>query len=70
MHLSNYETYEDALEQLPGFVEEVYNKKRLHSALGYLSPEEYEVTIQQTKTADRAPLIPLKTLQPKGRSPV
>ena len=41
MHLSNYETYEDALEQLPGFVEEVYNKKRLHSALGYLSPEEY-----------------------------
>ena len=49
------ETYEDALEQLPGFVEEVYNKKRLHSALGYLSPEEYEVTIQQTKTADRAP---------------
>jgi transposase InsO family protein len=55
MHLSNSETYEDALEQLPGFVEEVYNKKRLHSALGYLSPEEYEVTIQQTKTADRAP---------------
>jgi putative transposase len=34
MHLSNYETYEDALEQLPGFVEEVYNKKRLRSALG------------------------------------
>lgn len=29
MHLSNYKTYEDALEQLPGFVEEVYNKKIL-----------------------------------------
>ena len=26
MHLSNYETYEDVLEQLPGFVEEVYKK--------------------------------------------
>ena len=35
---------------------DVYNKKRLHSALGYLSPEEYEMSIQQTKTADLAPL--------------
>jgi putative transposase len=56
VHLSNYETYDDVIERLPHFIEEVYNKKRLHSALGYLPPEEYEMSIQQTKTAGRAPL--------------
>ena len=54
--MSNYGTYNDVIERLPHLIEEVYNKKRLHSALGYLSPEEYEMRIQQTKTADRAPL--------------
>lgn len=56
VHLSNYETHDDVIERLPHFIEEVYNKKRLHSALGYLSPEEYEMKNQRTKTAGRAPL--------------
>ncbi len=42
VHLWNYETYEDVLQRLPYFIEEVYNKKRLHSSIGYIPPEEFE----------------------------
>lgn len=36
-----FETAEDVAEQIPGFIEK-YNSRRLHSALGYLSPVQYE----------------------------
>ncbi len=37
-----YETISDVQQRLPIFIEEIYNRKRIHSALGYLTPEEYE----------------------------
>jgi len=46
VYLWNYETYLDVIERVPHFIEEVYNKKRLHSKLGYLPPEEFEEKIK------------------------
>lgn len=37
----DFETAEEVAEQLPAFIEK-YNARRLHSSLGYLSPEQYE----------------------------
>nr|WP_245314425.1 IS3 family transposase [Sinorhizobium alkalisoli] len=48
-----FQTYDDVIEHLPDFIETIYNKRRLHSALGYLSPQQFEDQhIRQTgKTA-------------------
>ncbi len=42
VYLCNYESYLDVIERVPFFIDEVYNRKRLHSALGYIPPEEFE----------------------------
>jgi transposase InsO family protein len=42
VYMWDYETYLDVLDRIPYFIEEVYNKKRVHSSLGYLTPEEFE----------------------------
>ncbi|TAN61205.1 MAG: IS3 family transposase [Magnetospirillum sp.] len=46
--------YRDLAEARAGvgtFIETVYNRQRLHSALDYLSPEEYELTVPRLRRA-------------------
>jgi len=50
VHMGEYNTYEDVLFSIPYFIEEVYNKKRLHSSLGYMPPEEFEEKFNKNKS--------------------
>jgi transposase InsO family protein len=42
VYLKDYRNFEEAKQNIGQFIEEVYNKKRLHSSLGYLPPVEFE----------------------------
>ena len=42
VYINEYDTFEDALKNIKHFIEVVYNKKRLHSSIGYVPPEEFE----------------------------
>ena len=42
VYLWEYETLADVEKRVPYFIEEVYNRKRLHSSLSYRPPEEFE----------------------------
>ena len=53
VYFKDYQTMKDVVVNLPNFIEEVYNRKRLHSSLGYKTPTEYEAQMLKLKPADR-----------------
>lgn len=52
-----YRDIVDARKRIGEFIERVYNRQRLHSALDYLSPDEYEASLT------RLPQDPLAAIQ-------
>lgn len=47
--LSDYNDFADAYQQIGRFIEDVYMTKRIHSALGYLTPVEFEAAWMATQ---------------------
>jgi putative transposase len=44
VYLKEYHTINDVVTNIIPFIRDVYNAKRLHSSLGYQSPDEFELT--------------------------
>lgn len=53
--LSDYQDFEDAHNQIGRFIEDVYNHKRIHSSLGYLTPAEFEAAFQAARRVQGTP---------------
>jgi putative transposase len=54
VYRQEYRDLPDALRSLRRFIEKVYNEKRLHSALGYLPPSEFETNLSRTNNGKEA----------------
>ena len=53
VYARDYRSMRDVIKNLPKFIDEIYNLKRLHSSIGYLPPDEFEKEVMKLKPADR-----------------
>jgi transposase InsO family protein len=53
--LSEYLDFQDALNQIGHFIDDIYMTKRIHSSLGYLTPVEYETKWQLSRLVEVSP---------------
>jgi len=49
IYMNDYETLAEVRVSIEHFIEAVYNRKRLHSAIGYRPPAEFEASLAQLK---------------------
>ena len=55
MSFPDYEDLADARAQIGHFLDEVYQRKRIHSALGYLTPSEFEAAFFKEQNEAKHP---------------
>lgn len=53
--LSDYRDFADAQHQIGRFIQDVYNTKRIHSSLGYLTPVEFEAAWWSSQSGTGTP---------------
>ena len=51
VYASAYRDATDARDRIGNFIDDTYNRQRLHSALDYRPPEEYEATLPRSVRA-------------------
>jgi len=60
VYLWEYENFTDVVERIPEFIEEVYNRKNVHSEIQYLPPEEFEAIVQDEQRKQSLGQLTLK----------
>lgn len=57
VYLMEYDTFADVEKSVTQFIDIVYTKKRLHSSLGYVPPEEFEAAWRKRNTIPDTPKV-------------
>jgi transposase InsO family protein len=75
VNLTQYRNFPEAADSIGAFIEEIYNRERLHSALGYRPPVEFEEMLHPPvaggKSAHQGVLISTpQSVQSEGFTPM
>jgi transposase InsO family protein len=62
VYLNEYDTLLEAITSIEHFIDVVYNNKRLHSSLGYRTPQEFEAIFNNQTTMNSSTLFTPNTV--------